>query len=148
EIQKARNISDSNFYAIHQGIAWKYRITCEAHNRPEGVLQFISYTSISDVDIYIFLGNFPPLRIIPQEDWDKFIWFPRQDQLEKMLDLVGCKISFYYTNHWIVDYNGITQNFNFSAKTLEQAWLFIVMRVRYNKTWNWKDNKWVDKTTQ
>lgn len=73
----------------------------------------------------------------------KDIWLPRQDQCQEMLDLIGCRISFYYTNHWIVDCSAIYKDFKFSAKTLEQAWLFIVMRIRWNKTWSWKENKWL-----
>ena len=70
---------------------------------------------------------------------DELIWFPRQSQLQAMIGYMGMKAimkkiykmygSFEISNPELADVS------------MEQLWLYFVMKEKYNKEWNGED--WV-----
>ena len=74
----------------------------------------------------------------------KYIWLPRQDQLQEMMEpVVG------YPNNLVCDFwewfdecNGIDNDIAFTS--MEQLWLAFYMKEKYNKTWDgdaWKSHE-------
>jgi len=69
------------------------------------------------------------------ETLNGFIWLPRQDQLQEMINEVNYhKVWNFY--EFVMDDIGSE-----SKKSMEQLWLAYVMRHKYNKIWNGKDWK-------
>lgn len=79
-----------------------------------------------------------------QEEW--FIWLPRQDQLQEMIDdpIEFAIDKFYslqeYGNafHDYID-NQTDSKYWKSMQSMEQLWLAFVMKEKYNKVWDGKD---------
>lgn len=78
------------------------------------------------------------------EENRRFIWLPRQDQLQEMLTWRGLKIvrfglklgsRYGYYHLGSFDYHG-------HYGSMEQLWLGFVMREKYHKIWNGED--WVE----
>lgn len=61
-------------------------------------------------------------------------WLPRQDQLQEMVGGM-CSIDL------MADYLDATYDLGFEPESMEQLWLALVMREKYNKDWNGKE--WV-----
>ncbi len=72
-----------------------------------------------------------------------YIWLPRQDQLQEMVDWKEYNIS--------IEWGSLPHKFNWSqdplkidgvdGNSMEQLWLAFVMKEKYNKIWN-KELKW------
>ena len=69
-----------------------------------------------------------------------FIWLPRQDQLQEMVEtkgIPGLLLLFYlFTREMPKEYLSTVDG------SMEQLWLAFVMREKYNKVWAGKD--WVE----
>lgn len=70
-----------------------------------------------------------------------YIWLPRQDQLQDMLNCDG-------VNHLVIEIN----DFCFGNRTaihamnfdsMEQLWLALVMNIKFSKLWDDTANEWV-----
>jgi len=70
---------------------------------------------------------------------DTTVWLPRQDQLQKIVDL---EIPFiiYEFNKFIID--GIKKDYTTQFDSMEQLWLSFVMKEKYRKVWNDKKEIW------
>ena len=69
----------------------------------------------------------------------KFVWFPRQDQLQNLFDLKYVD-SHYRLLREIREFSISEEGNNFS--TLEQLWLAFVMKEKFNKVWN--GSEWIN----
>lgn len=75
-------------------------------------------------------------------DW---IWLPRQDQLQDMLEDV-------FSNREIVPLTSklhdvcvhLIQEHNFGGRTMEQLWLAFVMHEKYEKVWSYAHLSWLN----
>jgi len=74
----------------------------------------------------------------------KIVMLPRQDQLQQMLS------PFYVDENGKVDWREMYEDLFYHLPILieidtpEQAWLHLVMKVKYNKIWDDKKEKWVE----
>ena len=102
---------------------------------------------LDDDSAYSFRGDYEEVKI----DADYYnTWLPRQDQLQGMItnNLIGEKYFertgyFYWSRmkHFLkMNDKEITKNWS-----MEQLWLALVMKEKYNKIW--KDNQWINEGT-
>lgn len=73
----------------------------------------------------------------------KFIWLPRQDQLQEMVKSKA--FSYYHLWCKMYQYFSCSENpygVKIGLMSMEQLWLAFVMREKYHKTWNGED--WVE----
>ena len=107
--------------------------------------QFVTYGGRSQHGwVYFFLANEPPYVIFDKKVWERFIWLPRQDQLQDILDLDEKPYylvrDFYKSMTKWEFRDGEYANDDFLQFTsIEQLWLIFVMREKFNKTWNGTD---------
>jgi hypothetical protein len=73
---------------------------------------------------------------IPKDDTPLF----RQDQLQGMLDY-----SFDRLCQIIYIYYETSYQYKINPKSMEQLWLIIVMKEKYNKTW--ENGEWIDQNS-
>lgn len=73
-----------------------------------------------------------------------YTWLPRQDQIQGMLyEIWDESISFMEKQNNLIDFfdaygiNGTKSQRDF--KTMEQAWIALLMKEQYNKLWNGED---------
>ena len=80
---------------------------------------------------------------IPNSQWDKYIWLPRQDQLQKLIipfklpkncESLGedCHNLAYHFGLFILN----KWDYCIKFKSMEQLWLAFVMWRKYRKKWN------------
>ncbi|MFA5772757.1 MAG: hypothetical protein WC974_08525 [Thermoplasmata archaeon] len=73
----------------------------------------------------------------------KFVWLPRQDQLAEMIGVV-CMQDLYYKVTTLKEGKDVpfyAYNYYQDDHSIEQTLLRIVMKEKFNKTWNGED--WV-----
>ncbi len=72
----------------------------------------------------------------------KYIWLPRQDQLQEMVKLHPFELiaKFHSFCMWDEQYEDARENL--LLVTMEQLWLVFVMNEKYNKVWNGTD--WIE----
>ena len=73
------------------------------------------------------------------DDREQYIWLPRQDQLQEIINLNCFDCVLVYDNEnqeWKMFYFQST----FRGKSPEQLWLAFIMKERFNKTWD--GNTW------
>jgi hypothetical protein len=70
------------------------------------------------------------------------IWLPRQDQLQGMIshDKSGALLLLSLFSQSV--YRWKTSYKMQFAKSMEQLWLAYVMYEKFNKKWNWNEDKW------
>ena len=135
EIQKNKDILEQNTYLIPAMILGKMEIA--------NCFQFISYgKDMKKGWIYFFLGTKPPLKVMLQEYWDKIIWLPRQDDLQKMyLDnrkyKINCNQMSMFFEDWRCD-ELMRYGKDLIAWSMEQLWLAFVMSQKWGKVWDGK----------
>jgi hypothetical protein len=76
---------------------------------------------------------------------DNHVWLPRQDQLQEML--IHKYISFDYPLFAMVEdlYNQENDMFDSepeNQRSLEKAWLILLMCEKYDKSWNPENKEW------
>ena len=96
-----------------------------------------------------YSGNWWHINTLGRPVWDtekdEFIWLPRQDQLQEMVDSEryferprSLLLSFY---NFVDFFNASgTEQYSSQFKTMEQLWLTFVIKEKYNKVWN--DGGW------
>lgn len=131
EIQKLHKIEVGNF------VIWTF-------SREDGVLVIGG----SEGDLCLE-GHYR----LPDDFENEHIWLPRQDQLQEMIG--DFKFCFNEMSRRHGTYSEFAKDFLFEeyigendtsskdgdewAKSYEQLWLMIVMKIKYNKTWNGED---------
>ncbi len=65
-----------------------------------------------------------------------FIWLPRQDQLQEMIEYVSHRKEAVNFAYWINDLPGVY------SWSMEQLWLSYVMKTKYNEAWN--GTNWIE----
>jgi len=79
------------------------------------------------------------------QDNNKTIWLPRQDQLQEMMGeeySIDLLYAFYHFYNTQADYPIITlSKLAGKSPSMEQLWLAFVMKTRWNKSWNGEDWK-------
>lgn len=111
--------------------------------RLNACMQFHSYGGWSRKGwIYIFLGNYPPLKAIKKEIWDTFVYLPRQDELQALCrfcyspwDLIN--MFQRYLSGGLGWWFGFSES-NYPKPSMEQLWLAFVMKKIFGKVWNGK----------
>jgi hypothetical protein len=114
---------------------------------------------LSDDDFYIVikgLGKRIPSKFCILNDWetksyiidhrDSFIWIPRLDQVQKMIDWtkweyrIKKKVEFemYYTS-----ISGEQNSGMVTGASMEQLWLSFLMREKYGKVWDAEKEEWI-----
>ena len=70
---------------------------------------------------------------------EKFIWLPRQDQLQEMVTLLFCSVGgeCFLLDYFYTFYKSLKEKIK--GMSMEQLWLAFVMKEKYQKTWNGKD---------
>ena len=67
----------------------------------------------------------------------KFIWLPRQDQLQEILGILWDEYEYYIRK--LLDF---ILDLSFTKMTMEQLWLTFVMHEKYGKVWDDKKGEW------
>ena len=100
----------------------------------------ISRTLTASVKLARDLGFGPYWYEEKQSKEYSFIWLPRQDQLQEMV--INSDYAMTYCSR-LWDWAGKQMSGHYVMKfaSMEQLWLALVMKEKYNKTWNgetWK----------
>ena len=69
----------------------------------------------------------------------KYIWLPRQDQLQEMLRIDGTMLLTQVKDKYAMECWINKNEYSFERDSFEQLWLAFVMKEKYNKEWNGKD---------
>ena len=69
----------------------------------------------------------------PQDWWLNWLWLPRQDQLQEMMSVDPKGLVSRLMN--------ITAALDEDFVSMEQVWLALVMKERYNKVWS--EGEWI-----
>jgi len=82
-------------------------------------------------------------------DTTNYIWLPRQDQLQQMVDnKAGREYHFKFNpNNKIMVWKGETSDWICSGDSMEQLWLAFCMAEIYNKSWDGKEWRLIDGNT-
>ena len=91
-----------------------------------------------------YLGTYYKYSIVQKGYFNKYIWLPRQDQLQEMvIDIGGLRNMIadfsYFTRVDKIYIPVASRQFD----SMEQLWLAFVMSEKFNKTW--KDGQWQKK---
>lgn len=89
---------------------------------------------------------------LDSQDWKpdnkirRSVWLPRQDQLQEMIGAQTPEKLLWELNCQIDDckndYTGELSNYYRQFTSMEQLWLAVVMKLKFNKTWTGED--WVN----
>ena len=88
------------------------------------------------------IGNYVLRRTDNQELYDnqkdKLIWLPRQDQLQEMMKFSDVRQEMEYFYGFCAGWSTSEMPY----KSLEQLWLAFVMSEKYQKRWNKEKEEW------
>jgi len=70
---------------------------------------------------------------------DGWVWLPRQDQLQEMINIEGCGGKVHYLCSSLYRY--FDNDERISLESMEQLWLAFVMFKKHNKRWD--GNDWI-----
>jgi hypothetical protein len=90
----------------------------------EGAMSLVDERTMSDVVNGVFKKS-------------KAVWLPRQDQLQEMLEVTNPREAATLINEFLAE-EGKTGGYR--CESLEQVWLFIVMKRMYDIVWD--GEKW------
>ncbi len=114
----------------------------EIQPKREGTIGNIYYDKV-DKSVYTLgctrndgVNPFVPLQV-RLEDEGRYIWLPRQDQLQKMVTRDG-NLPVWKVEEWFHNWIPLGA----CPDSFEQLWLAFVMKEKHNKIW---DGKWVDR---
>ncbi|MEW6002457.1 MAG: hypothetical protein AB1638_07415 [Nitrospirota bacterium] len=112
-----------------------------------------------DSDFYIAMKKsrrLRPVKISILNDWetrnhiiehrDLFIWIPRLDQLQEIVDWKNWECRIRKKDKLEMHYISISGKQNsgiVTGKSMEQLWIAFVMKEKYEKVWDSKKEEWI-----
>lgn len=110
---------------------------------------------LNDGDFYVSLRDGVVTKVFILGDWETrnhiaenrslYVWLPRLDQLQKMIDWTQWELTITKKDVIEMRFAGISGNFGngaVSGETMEQIWLAFVMKEKYGKVWEPEIMKW------